>query len=382
MAICERAYRLLTERVGFPPEDIIFDPNIFAIATGIEEHSGYALAYFDATRRIKERLPHTLVSGGVSNVSFSFRGNDPVREAIHSVFLYHAIRAGMDMGIVNAGQLAIYDDIPADLLERVEDVVLNRRPDATERLLEIAERYKGTGTERVAKAEAEWRALPVEERLSHALVEGIDTWVVEDTEEARKTVARPIEVIEGPLMRGMNIVGDLFGSGKMFLPQVVKSARVMKKAVAHLIPYIEAEKLATDDTRSKGKVLLATVKGDVHDIGKNIVGVVLQCNNYDVVDLGVMVHCAKILERAPRGEGRPDRALGTDHAVARGDGLRRGRDGARGVHAAAAHRRGHDLAGAHRGQDRTEVLGPGGARARRLPRGGRHQQPAERHPAR
>jgi 5-methyltetrahydrofolate--homocysteine methyltransferase len=297
VAICERAYHLLTERVGFPPEDIVFDPNIFAIATGIEEHNGYAVAYIEAVRQIKARLPHTLISGGVSNISFSFRGNDPVREAIHSVFLYHAIRAGMDMGIVNAGQLTIYDDIPKDLLERVEDVVQNRRPDATERLLEIAERYKGTG-ERIEKPEAEWRALPVEDRLAHALVEGIDSWVVEDTEEARTRVSRPIEVIEGPLMRGMNVVGDLFGSGKMFLPQVVKSARVMKKAVAHLIPYIEAEKLASADTRSKGKVLLATVKGDVHDIGKNIVGVVLQCNNYDVVDLGVMVPCAKILDRA------------------------------------------------------------------------------------
>jgi 5-methyltetrahydrofolate--homocysteine methyltransferase len=297
VTICERAYRLLTERVGFPPEDIIFDPNIFAIATGIEEHSGYALAYIAAVRQIKQRMPHTLISGGVSNISFSFRGNDPVREAIHSVFLYHAIRAGMDMGIVNAGQLTIYDDIPKDLLERVEDVVQNRRSDATERLLEIAERYKGTGA-KIEKPEAEWRALPVEDRLAHALVEGIDTYVVEDTEEARGKVTRPIEVIEGPLMRGMNVVGDLFGSGKMFLPQVVKSARVMKKAVAHLIPYIEAEKLASADTRSKGKVLLATVKGDVHDIGKNIVGVVLQCNNYDVVDLGVMVPCAKILERA------------------------------------------------------------------------------------
>jgi 5-methyltetrahydrofolate--homocysteine methyltransferase len=298
VAICERAARLLTERVGFPPEDIIFDPNVFAIATGIEEHNGYAVAYIEAIRQIKARLPHTLVSGGVSNISFSFRGNDPVREAIHSVFLYHAIRAGMDMGIVNAGQLTIYDDIPADLLERVEDVVLNRRADATERLLEIAERYKATGDRRPARDAIEWRALPVDERLSHALVEGIDTWIVEDTEAARQQVPRPIEVIEGPLMRGMNVVGDLFGAGKMFLPQVVKSARVMKKAVAHLIPYIEAEKAANADTRSKGKLVLATVKGDVHDIGKNIVGVVLQCNNYEVVDLGVMVPCAKILDTA------------------------------------------------------------------------------------
>jgi 5-methyltetrahydrofolate--homocysteine methyltransferase len=299
VAICERAYRLLTEKVGFPAEDIIFDPNIFAIATGIEEHNGYAVAYIEAIRQIKQKLPHTLVSGGVSNISFSFRGNDTVREAIHSVFLFHAIRAGMDMGIVNAGQLAIYDDIEPELLERVEDVVLNRRADATERLLEIAERYRrAEGTGRAAAAEAEWRALPVDERLSHARVEGIDTWIVEDTEAARLLVDRPIEVIEGPLMRGMNVVGDLFGSGKMFLPQVVKSARVMKKAVAHLIPFIEAEKATNADTRSKGKLVLATVKGDVHDIGKNIVGVVLQCNNYEVVDLGVMVPCARILETA------------------------------------------------------------------------------------
>jgi 5-methyltetrahydrofolate--homocysteine methyltransferase len=299
VAIAERAYRLLTERVGFLPEDIIFDPNIFAIATGIEEHNGYAVAYFEAVRQIKARLPHTLVSGGVSNISFSFRGNDTVREAIHSVFLYHAIRAGMDMGIVNAGQLAIYDDIPPELLERVEDVVLNRRPDATERLLEIAEKWAGKGEKGKGKGEEEtWRSLPVEERLSHALVEGIDAHIVEDTEEARQRAARPIEVIEGPLMRGMNVVGDLFGSGKMFLPQVVKSARVMKKAVAYLIPYIEAEKQAGAGARTKGRVVMATVKGDVHDIGKNIVGVVLQCNNFEVVDLGVMVPCARILATA------------------------------------------------------------------------------------
>jgi 5-methyltetrahydrofolate--homocysteine methyltransferase len=298
VSICERAYKLLTEKVGFPPEDIIFDPNIFAIATGIEEHNGYGVAYVEAVKQIKSRLPHTLISGGVSNISFSFRGNDPVREAIHSVFLYHAIKAGMDMGIVNAGQLAIYDDIPPDLLERVEDVVLNRRDDGTERLLEIAERYKQSEGGPKAATEAEWRALPVEKRLSHALIEGVDSWIVQDTEEARLKAARPIEVIEGPLMDGMNIVGDLFGAGKMFLPQVVKSARVMKKAVAHLIPFIEAEKLKNADTRSKGKLVLATVKGDVHDIGKNIVGVVLQCNNYEVVDLGVMVSCARILDTA------------------------------------------------------------------------------------
>ena len=300
--ICRRAYRILTDRVGFPPEDIIFDPNIFAIATGIEEHNNYAVDYIKATEQIKATLPHVLVSGGVSNVSFAFRGNDPVRESIHSVFLYHAIEAGMDMGIVNAGQLPIYADIPPDLLERVEDVVLNRRPDATDRLLEVADSVKGR-----AAAEATdlaWRNAPVGERLAHALVEGISDYIVEDTEEARHQAERPIHVIEGPLMDGMNIVGDLFGAGKMFLPQVVKSARVMKRAVAHLIPYIEAEKqaLGNDDgaSRSNGRVLLATVKGDVHDIGKNIVGVVLQCNNYEVIDLGVMVPCAKILETARR----------------------------------------------------------------------------------
>ena len=297
--ICRRAYRILTERVGFAPEDVIFDPNIFAIATGIEEHNNYALDYIEATRRIKAELPGVLVSGGVSNVSFAFRGNDPVREAIHAVFLYHAIEAGMDMGIVNAGQLPIYTDIPPDLLERVEDVVLNRRPDATDRLLEVADSVRGQAAGQAANLE--WRKAPVAERLAHALVEGIADYIVEDTEEARKQAERPIHVIEGPLMDGMNIVGDLFGAGKMFLPQVVKSARVMKRAVAHLIPYIEAEKLALGDeseAKSNGRVLLATVKGDVHDIGKNIVGVVLQCNNYEVIDLGVMVPCARILETA------------------------------------------------------------------------------------
>ena len=296
--ICTRCYRILTERVGFPPEDIIFDPNIFAIGTGIEEHSGYALAYIEATRRIKATLPHALVSGGVSNVSFSFRGNDPVREAIHAAFLYHAIEAGMDMGIVNAGQLPIYSDIPPDLLERVEDVVLNRRPDATDRLLAVADQVKGQLGDKAA--DLAWREAPVQERLTHALVEGIADWIVEDTEEARRLVERPIQVIEGPLMAGMNVVGDLFGAGKMFLPQVVKSARVMKKAVAHLVPYIEAERESSAVAQTNGRVLLATVKGDVHDIGKNIVGVVLQCNNYEVIDLGVMVPCAKILETARR----------------------------------------------------------------------------------
>ncbi len=296
--ICTRAYRILTEEVGFPPEDIIFDPNIFAVATGIEEHDNYAVDFIEATRIIKRTLPHCHVSGGVSNVSFSFRGNEPVRAAIHSVFLYHAIQAGMDMGIVNAGGLPVYDDLDVELRERVEDVILNRRKDATERLLEIADRYKGRKGEAPVENLA-WREKPVRERLAHALVHGIDAFVDEDTEEARRQAARPLDVIEGPLMDGMNVVGDLFGAGKMFLPQVVKSARVMKKAVAYLLPFIEAEKLRTGDVgKSNGKIVMATVKGDVHDIGKNIVGVVLACNNFDVVDLGVMVPTQKILDTA------------------------------------------------------------------------------------
>ena len=296
--ICQRAYRLLTEEVGFPPEDIIFDPNVFAIATGIEEHNNYAVDFIEATREIRRTLPHCHVSGGISNVSFSFRGNETVRQAIHAVFLYHAIRAGLDMGIVNAGALVIMDDLDAELRERVEDVVLNRRADATERLLEIAERYRGgKGAEKTE--DLAWRQAPVAQRLSHALVHGIDQYAVEDTEEARLQSDRPLEVIEGPLMDGMNVVGDLFGSGKMFLPQVVKSARVMKKAVAHLLPFIEAEKEKSGDaSQSNGRVVLATVKGDVHDIGKNIVGVVLACNNFEVVDLGVMVPAQKILDKA------------------------------------------------------------------------------------
>jgi 5-methyltetrahydrofolate--homocysteine methyltransferase len=293
--ICERAYKILTEQVGFPAEDIIFDPNIFAVATGIEEHNNYGVDFIEATREIKRRCPHVKISGGVSNLSFSFRGNEPVRKAMHSVFLYHAIQAGMDMGIVNAGQLEVYDEIPAELREACEDVILNRRPDATERMLEIAPRYKGTG-EAAETQDAEWRSWSVEKRLEHALVKGIDQFVVADTEEARQQLPKPIEVIEGPLMAGMNVVGDLFGAGKMFLPQVVKSARVMKKAVAHLLPYIEAEK--TEGARSKGKIVMATVKGDVHDIGKNIVGVVLQCNNFEVIDLGVMVPFQEILKSA------------------------------------------------------------------------------------
>ena len=296
--ICTRAYNLLVEN-GFPPEDIIFDPNIFAIATGIEEHDNYAVDFIEAVKDIKTNLPHALISGGVSNVSFSFRGNEPVREAIHAVFLYHAIRNGMDMGIVNAGQLAIYEDIPAELKEAVEDIVLNRRADATERMLELAEKYRGTGGEKTRQEDIAWREWPVEKRLAHSLVKGIADYIDEDTEEARQKAERPLHVIEGPLMDGMNVVGDLFGAGKMFLPQVVKSARVMKKAVAYLMPYMEEEKarLGTQD-KANGKILMATVKGDVHDIGKNIVGVVLQCNGYDVVDLGVMVPCEKILDTA------------------------------------------------------------------------------------
>ena len=296
--ICTRAYRILVDEVGFPPEDIIFDPNIFAIATGIEEHDNYAVDFIEATRIIRQTLPHCHVSGGVSNVSFSFRGNETVRGAIHSVFLYHAIRAGMDMGIVNAGALPVYDELDPELRERVEDVVLNRRRDATERLLEIAERYRGRKGEKKAEDLA-WRHKPVRERLAHALVHGIDAYVEQDTEEARQQAGRPLDVIEGPLMDGMNVVGDLFGAGKMFLPQVVKSARVMKKAVAYLLPFIEAEKARTGDAgKPNGRIVMATVKGDVHDIGKNIVGVVLACNNFEVVDLGVMVPAQKILDTA------------------------------------------------------------------------------------
>ncbi|HEY5612061.1 MAG TPA: dihydropteroate synthase, partial [Lysobacter sp.] len=296
--ICSRAYALLTGQIGFPPEDIIFDPNVFAIATGIEEHNNYAVDFIEAARELKRRFPHSHISGGVSNVSFSFRGNEPVRQAIHVVFLYHAIRAGMDMGIVNAGAMPLYDDLDADLRERVEDVVLNRRPDGTDRLLEIADRYKGKKGEKRVEDLA-WRDKPVPARISHALVHGIDQWIEIDAEEARTLSTRPLDVIEGPLMAGMNVVGDLFGAGKMFLPQVVKSARVMKKAVAYLLPYIEAEKLRTGDVgKTNGKIVMATVKGDVHDIGKNIVGVVLACNNFDVIDLGVMVPAQVILDRA------------------------------------------------------------------------------------
>ncbi|MEQ5756263.1 MULTISPECIES: methionine synthase [unclassified Providencia] len=293
--ICRRAYQILTEEVGFPPEDIIFDPNIFAVATGIEEHNNYAVDFIEVCKDIKAQLPHAMISGGVSNVSFSFRGNDPVREAIHAVFLYYAIRNGMDMGIVNAGQLAIYDDLPTELKDAVEDVILNRRDDSTERLLELAEKYRGAGAGEQQVQQAEWRSWEVEKRLEYALVKGITEFIIEDTEETRQRASSPIEVIEGPLMNGMNVVGDLFGEGKMFLPQVVKSARVMKQAVAYLEPYIQELKQSGS---SAGKILLATVKGDVHDIGKNIVGVVLQCNNYEIIDLGVMVPCETILKTA------------------------------------------------------------------------------------
>ena len=297
IAVCQRAYDLLVQKVGFPPQDIIFDPNVLTVGTGMEEHANYAVDFIRATKWIKENLPHAKVSGGISNVSFSFRGNNAVREAMHSAFLYHAIKAGLDMGIVNAGMLAVYEEVPKDLLALVEDVLLNRRPDATERLIKFAESVKQKGKAEVV--EDEWRKGTIEERLSHALVKGVVDFIDADIEEARQKYGKPLLVIEGPLMAGMNVVGDLFGSGKMFLPQVVKSARVMKKAVAYLQPFMEAEKKAAGGVhKNAGKVLMATVKGDVHDIGKNIVGVVLGCNNYEVIDLGVMVPCEKILQAA------------------------------------------------------------------------------------
>src|ERR1700733_13652221 len=300
--VCERAYKILVDQVGFPAEDIIFDPNILTVATGMEEHNNYAVDFINATRWIKTHLPHAKVSGGISNISFSFRGNNKVREAMHSAFLFHAIAAGMDMGIVNAGMLEVYEEIEPHLKELVEDVLPTRRPDATERLGDFGETLKNAGTVASEKKAEEWRNGTVEERLSHALVKGIDAYIEIDTEEARVKLGRPLLVIEGPLMAGMGVVGDLFGAGKMFLPQVVKSARVMKKAVAHLTPYMEAEKAAMEAAgqvvKAQGKIVLATVKGDVHDIGKNIVGVVLACNNYEVIDMGVMVSSEKILERA------------------------------------------------------------------------------------
>ena len=378
--ICTRAYRILTEEVGFPAEDIIFDPNILTVATGIEEHNNYAVDFIEATRWIRNNLPGAHVSGGVSNISFSFRGNTPVREAMHSAFLYHAIRAGMDMGIVNAGVLAVYEDIPKDLLERVEDVLLNRRPDATERLVEIAETLKAQKSGDKAKKEDDaWRSGPVEERLSHALVKGITDFIDGDTEEARAKAKRPLDVIEGPLMAGMSVVGDLFGAGKMFLPQVVKSARVMKKAVAYLMPFMEAEKAAqpASERRAQGKVLMATVKGDVHDIGKNIVGVVLACNNFEVIDLGVMCACEKnprCREGARRRRDRPERA---HHPEPGRDDARRQRDAAPRDEPAAAHRRGDDEPRAHGRQNRAVLRAAGRPRARRVARGRRRWRAAQ-----
>jgi 5-methyltetrahydrofolate--homocysteine methyltransferase len=379
--ICERAYRVLVDEVDFPPEDIIFDPNIFAIATGIEEHNNYAVDFIEATRWIKQHLPGAKVSGGVSNVSFSFRGNDPVREAIHTVFLYHAIAAGMDMGIVNAGMVGVYDDLEPELRERVEDVVLNRRPDAGERLVEIAETARSGAKDESKKLE--WRGTPesprtVGERLSHALVHGITDFINDDTEEAYRAIlatgGRPLHVIEGPLMDGMNVVGDLFGQGKMFLPQVVKSARVMKQAVAHLLPYIEEEKRlqahAGEDVKAKGKIVIATVKGDVHDIGKNIVTVVLQCNNFEVVNMGVMVPAHEILARA-KAEGADIIGLSglitpsleemqyVAGEMQKDDYFRCSPD-------AADDRRRHHQPGAHRRQDRAALRRPGGLCAGRL----------------
>ena len=384
MEICTRCYRILVDQVGFPPEDIIFDPNIFAVATGIEEHNNYGVDFIEATRIIKQTLPYAKVSGGVSNVSFSFRGNEPVREAIHTAFLYHAVQAGMTMGIVNAGQLGVYSDIPKDLLERVEDVLLNRQPKEggeatpTERLVEFAESFKGKSKEN--NEDLSWRDQPVQERLTHALVRGITTYIVEDTEAARLEIAeqggRPIQVIEGPLMNGMNVVGDLFGSGKMFLPQVVKSARVMKQAVAHLLPFIEAEKKLLGDSRPKGKIVIATVKGDVHDIGKNIVTVVLQCNNYEVVNMGVMVPSAQILEMAQTRECGHDRAVGPDYAVAGRNGTCGEGNGARRLYHSLVDRWRDDFARAYRGESGAELQWRYGMGTGCQPRRKRMQQPA------
>ncbi len=340
----------------------MFDPNIFAVATGIEEHNGYGLAFIQAARRIRADLPHAHVSGGVSNLSFSFRGNEPVREAMHAVFLYHAIQAGMDMGIVNAGQLAVYDEIDPGLREACEDVVLNRRHDATERLLAVAERFHGPGREAKAQDLA-WRDEPVDKRIAHALVNGITDYIEADVEEARRAAKRPLDVIEGPLMAGMNVVGDLFGSGRMFLPQVVKSARVMKQAVAVLLPYMEAEKAGARRAPKAGTIVMATVKGDVHDIGKNIVGVVLACNNYEIIDLGVMTPASKILTVARERKADAIGLSGPHHALARRDGACRGGDGARGLRHPAPHRRRDDEPGPHRGQDPSALCArPGDSR--------------------
>ena len=351
--ISTRAYRILVDEVGFAPEDIIFDPNIFAVATGIEEHDNYGVDFIEATRDDHPNLAPRSVSGGVSNLSFSFRGNETVREAMHSVFLYHAIKAGMDMGIVNAGQLAVYELIDPELREACEDVVLNRRSDSTERMLDLAESYKGQAGKEARAKDLTWRERSVGARISHALVNGITEYIEADTEEARLAAEKPLHVIEGPLMDGMNIVGDLFGSGKMFLPQVVKSARVMKQAVAYLLPYMEGE--ADGSRKSAGKILMATVKGDVHDIGKNIVGVVLACNNYEIIDLGVMVPTQKILETARDRKGRCDRAFGADHAIAGRDGACCRRNGARGFRYSAADRGGDDQPHPYGGQDQSAL---------------------------
>ena len=374
VAICQRAYKLLVEQAGFDPTDIIFDPNILAIATGLEEHNDYAVNFIEATRIIKATCPGVKISGGVSNLSFSFRGNDVVREAMHSAFLFHAIKAGMDMGIVNAGQLVVYEDIGKTLLEHVEDVIFNRRPDATERLVQLADSVKGAGTKR--ETDLSWREAPVEKRLSYALVHGVVDFIEADTEEARQKYERPLEIIEGPLMDGMKIVGDLFGAGKMFLPQVVKSARAMKKAVAYLLPYMEEEKRRSGSPSAQGRIVMATVKGDVHDIGKNIVGVVLGCNNYEVIDLGVMVPGDEDPRRGDRAEGRHRRAERPDYAVARRDGLVGARDAAARHDDAAAHRRRDDQPAAHGGEDRAGIPRPGRARARRVARRGRRLEPA------
>ena len=366
--ICQRAYRILTEEVGFPAEDIIFDPNILTVATGIEEHNDYAKAFIEATRWIKENLPYARVSGGISNISFSFRGNNPIREAMHSAFLYHAIKAGLDMGIVNAGQLGVYEEIPKDLLELLEDVLFNRRPDATERLVDYAEKIKqskiaGSPAGKNPKSRrCGWRRAAVEERLKHALIKGIVDYIDQDTEEALLQYGKPLTVIEGPLMDGMKVVGDLFGAGKMFLPQVVKSARVMKRSVAWLTPFMEEERAANPHSRSQGRIVMATVKGDVHDIGKNIVGVVLACNNYEVIDLGVMVPCEKILANCARAKLRHHRIERPHHALSRRDGPCRQGNAARGLFHAPADWRGHDQQGAHRAQN------PAALQARRYPR--------------
>ena len=375
--VCRRAYDLLVHKVGFPPQDIIFDPNVLTVGTGMEEHAHYAVDFIRATKWIKENLPHAKVSGGISNVSFSFRGNNAVREAMHSAFLYHAIKAGLDMGIVNAGMLAVYEEVPKDLLALVEDVLLNRRPDATERLIKFAETNKSSSSSpSFSPSEAEWRKGAVEDRLSHALVKGIVDFIDADVEEARQKYGKPLLVIEGPLMAGMNVVGDLFGSGKMFLPQVVKSARVMKKAVAHLLPFLEAEQKASGSTRKNaGKILMATVKGDVHDIGKNIVGVVLGCNNYEVIDLGVMVPCEKILQQARELKADLIGLSGLitpslDEMVHVARELER-----EGLQDSAAHRRRDHEQGAYGGEDCTWLFATGGPCSRRQPRRADGRQP-------